>query len=257
MYHFAAQLLQPYTLLILALAAVMILSWRRQDLRRGTLLFTGVVLLGLLLLLSTPLAGFLALRSLEGPSVAAEVVPGRNDTIVVLSGSLLRDDDVGTHVRVGPDTFYRCYHAAGLYKRAGRCRLLLTGGKVDFSEPGPTLAKAMQDFVVELGVQPADIILEEQSSTTYQNASFSKNLLGNTNDARIFLVTDAAHMVRAEYCFRTHGVTVIPAPCNYRARQFTLSVQSLVPSVEGMDNVNYAAHEWLGLAWYRACSLGK
>jgi uncharacterized SAM-binding protein YcdF (DUF218 family) len=256
MYHFAAQLLQPYTLLLLALAGVLVLAWRRQESRRATLLLT-TILLGLLLLLSTPLAGFLALRSLEGRAVTAEIAPGQNDIIVVLSGSLQRDDDAGTHVRVGPDTFYRCYHAAGLYKRAGRCRLLLTGGKVDFSEPGPTLARAMKDFVIELGVQPDDVVLEEQSSTTYQNAAFSKKLLGNTNDARIFLVTDAAHMVRAEYCFQTLGVTVIPAPCNYRAPQLTLSVESLMPSVEGMDNVTYAAHEWLGLAWYRVCSLGK
>ena len=256
MYHFVVQILQPYTLLLLGLAGTAGWAWRRKTTRHRALLLAGI-LVGLLYFLSTPLAGFLALRSLEGPYLSADVAPQERDTIVVLSGSMLRDDDSGERVRVGPDTFYRCYHAVELYKKTGRCRLLLTGGKVDFSEPGPPLAKVMRDFVIELGVQPSDVVVEEKSSTTWENASFSKDLLGHTNNERVFLVTDATHMPRAQYCFQSYGVTVIPAPCSFRTRRLVWSSKTLLPSTGGMEGVNYAAHEWLGLVWYRLRSLGR
>ncbi len=256
MYHLVAQILQPYTLLLLGLVGAALWTWRRKNSRRHALLLASS-LLGLLFFLSTPLAGFLALRSLEGPDLSAEVVPQPRDTIVVLGGSRQRDDEAGTQVRVGPDTFYRCYHAVQLYKKAGRCRLVLSGGKVDFSEPGPSLARVMRDFVMELGVQPGDVVLEEQSSTTRENATFSAGLLGNPKASRVFLVTDAAHMPRAGYCFQALGVTVIPAPCNCQARRLDFSAKTLLPSLEGIYKVNYAAHEWLGLAWYHLRSLGR
>jgi uncharacterized SAM-binding protein YcdF (DUF218 family) len=135
--------------------------------------------------------------------------------------------------------------------------MLLSGGKVDLSEPGPTLAQVMQDFVLDLGVQPGDIVLEEQSSTTLEKATFSRGLLDHSKNARVFLVTDAAHMSRARYCFQTQGVAVIPSPCNYQAPRIDFSAKTLLPSLEGMDAVSYAAHEWLGLAWYRLRFLGR
>jgi uncharacterized SAM-binding protein YcdF (DUF218 family) len=255
MYHLFTQILQPYTLLVLGLVGAAGWYWWRKNSRRRALILAGI-LVGLLFGLSTPIAGFLALRSLERNYLSAAVLPRPNDTLVVLSGSLLHDDEAGTQVRVGPDTIYRCYHAVKLYKQAGRCRILLSGGKVDFSEPGPTLAKAMHDFVVEFGVQSDDVLLEEQSSTTWENAKFSKPLLDGKPDTRIILVTDAAHMPRAVCCFESQGLTVIPAPCNFRARRLEFSSQIFLPSPDGMDDVNYAAHEWLGLVWYRLRSLG-
>ena len=256
MYYVVAQILQPYTLLILGLVGAAGWYWRHKNTRRGALLLA-CVLLGLLYGLSTRLAGFLAMRSLEGGYMSAAVAPQPHDTIVVLSGSLQRDSEVDAQVRVGPDTLYRCYHAVQLYKLAGQCRLLLAGGKVDHSQPGSTLAEAMRGFVIELGVQPGDVVLEEKSTTTLENASFSMPLLNNRQDSRVFLVTDAAHMPRAVYCFQSQGITVIPAPCNFRSRQLELSSKSFLPSLGGMEDVNYAAHEWLGLAWYRLRSLIK
>jgi uncharacterized SAM-binding protein YcdF (DUF218 family) len=253
MYHLVVQLLQPYTFLLLGLVGAAAWAWGRKSSRRTALVVAGLML-SLLVFLSTPLAGFLALRTLEGSPQGAAIEPRSEDTIVVLSGSMFRDDDAGEHMRVGPDTFYRCCYATQLYKQAGRCRLLLSGGKVDFSEPGPTLSQVMRDFVIELGIDPKDVVLEERSSTTFQNASFSKALLERP-EGRIFLVTDAAHMPRAQLCFEQQGVAVIPAPCNYGARRLEWSIKTFLPSVEGIKAVNYASHEWQGLVWYRLRSL--
>jgi|KBSMisStaDraftv2_1062788.scaffolds.fasta_scaffold1142663_2 uncharacterized SAM-binding protein YcdF (DUF218 family) len=101
MYHLAVQILHPDTALLLALVGAALWAWRHKNSRRRALLLAGG-LLGLLYFLSTPLAGSLALRSLEGSGSSAALVLQPSDTIVVLSGSMRRSDDAGTQVRVGP-----------------------------------------------------------------------------------------------------------------------------------------------------------
>src|SRR5205807_7475764 len=125
------------------------------------------------------------------------------------------------------------------------------GGKVDWSAPGPTLAEAMRDFLVELGVQASDVVLEEESSNTYENAYYSGALLKQATEGRVFLVTDAVHMRRAQRCFAVQQIAVTPAPCNHGALRLERSLENVLPSCDGMAGVQTATHEWLGLIWYR------
>jgi uncharacterized SAM-binding protein YcdF (DUF218 family) len=247
---FIVQLLEPYTFLLVGLSMATVWAWRTQR-PRSRALRTATVLLGFLVLLSIPVTGYLALGSLEWSYPRTTAVPQPNDTIVVLSANVVVEDDTGRQFRLGQATFERCHYAARLYRQAGRCQIVLSGGKVDWSTPGPTFAGAMRDFMVEVGVRPDDLVLEEKSSTTYENALFSKPLLGELGGGRIFLVTDAAHMRRAQGCFRVQGVNVIPAPCNHHALRWEFSPSGFIPASRGILAVDSAAHEWLGALWYR------
>ena len=89
---------------------------------------------------------------------------------------------------------------------------MLSGGKVNRSAPGPTLAQAMRDFLVELGADPADLRLEAESTTTYENAVNTQKLLATQRISRVFIVIDAASMRRARGCFLAQGMETIPAP---------------------------------------------
>jgi len=204
----------------------------------------------LLSLLSTPLAGYLALGSLEWFYPPMEIDPAASDTIVVLGGTMTIDDDKEAEARVGPSSYYRCLHAAHLYERAGKCQIIVTGGKIDWSTPGPTLAQVMRDFLIEIGVDPEDIAVEAQATTTYENAKFSKEILAKESKGRVVLITDAFHMHRAERCFRSLGVAVVPAPCSRRAQKLDRKLNSILPSTHGMQGVEIAFHEWLGVLWY-------
>ncbi|MGE5191217.1 MAG: YdcF family protein [Deltaproteobacteria bacterium] len=250
MYSLLVQMLDPYTFLLLGLVIATIWQWRHQK-PRTLALKIGSSLLGLFVVLSTPVAGQLALRSLESSVVPAAGVPAGADTIVVLSAGLRIDDDAGEHVRLDEPSMQRCRYAARLYRQAVRCRLVLTGGKVDWTEPGPTFAAAMRDFLLELGIQPEDMVLEERAASTYENALFSKRLLQKKGEGRIWLVTDAFHMGRAVRCFQVLGIEVAPAPCDYHSRRWRFEPTSLVPSSRGIGLVSRASHEWLGRLWYR------
>jgi uncharacterized SAM-binding protein YcdF (DUF218 family) len=251
MYALLAQILQPYTLLVVCLMLAIAALWRnRNNARRSAVV---VSLLALLLYAgSTPLAGQAALRSLERRYPPQQLAPTSEDTLVVLSGSTVFTSEDGSTVRLGNESASRCLYARELYGRAGGCRIVLSGGKVDASQPGPTLAAAMADFLVALGVDRDHLVLEERSSSTYENALYTSPLLADQPDsATTFLVTDATHMHRSVLCFQAQGIYVTPAPCGHRSLRSTTTPRSFLPAVEGVSGVNDAAHEWLGTLWYR------
>src|SRR5579863_8366265 len=136
MYHFVAHLLEPFTMLALGLMAATIWAWRRQR-PRSRPLVVATVLIALMTFLSLPVVSFLAMRILESPFPPDyDRVPAPGDTLVVLSAGLILEDAAGRHARLDAASMERCLHAVELYKRAGRCRLVLSGGKYDCSIPG-------------------------------------------------------------------------------------------------------------------------
>lgn len=249
MYHLVSQLLEPYTLLVIASLAACVTVWRVPKWRERTGLVATLCFL-LLLIISTPAVKHLALGSLEWWYSPEVVTPAGGDTIVVLGGSHVLEDNAGERIRLGNTTLTRCTYALQLYHHAGHCRVVLSGGKVDRSEPGLTLAEVMRDYLLQCGVAAEDLVVENRSSSTYENALFTRELLAEQPQQRVFLVTSASHMWRSERCFRRQGLEVVPAPCEFHAQHLKRSVTSLLPSSGGMQGVNDAAHEWLGLAWY-------
>jgi uncharacterized SAM-binding protein YcdF (DUF218 family) len=248
LYEFITGLLEPYTFLTVCIAVALALAWKNTR-PRGRALKAACLLVSVLFVVSTEAVGYLAIASLESAYPPTPETPKPTDTLVVLSGGL-SVDEAGEEVRLGDDTLKRCLYAVRVYRRAGGCRMILSGGKVDWSEPGPTYAAAMRDFVVEMGVRPDDLVLEEKSSSTYENAVYSKPLVAQTGGGRIFLVTEATHMYRSEKCFRAQGVDVMPAPCDHHVGRFESTPNTFLPSARGISQVVRASHEWLGVVWY-------
>jgi uncharacterized SAM-binding protein YcdF (DUF218 family) len=175
--------------------------------------------------------------------------PADAPVIVVLSGSLQPANAEGTRFQPGTDTLYRCLRAAEVY-RTSPCPVLVSGGKVHEGEPGPALAVVMRDFLLTQGVRAEDVILEDVSRTTYENAVECARILREKGVHRVVLVTDAAHMRRAGGCFRKQSVDVVDCSCRYRATRRSLGLTDFLPEGSAVAGTEEAAHEWLGLAWY-------
>jgi len=129
--------------------------------------------------------------------------------------------------------------------------VLVSGGKVDPTTPGPTLAELMRDLLLELGVAEDDLILEDRSRNTYENALQSASLLREREIETVQLVADAVDLVRAELCFRKQGLKVVPSGCNYRATAWRWRLFGFLPSPGAAKCIERVTHEWLGIAWYR------
>ena len=249
LYRLAVYLLHPYTLSLgLLWLATARLWFRRRETRGRLALLTAALVL--LTGISLPAVGYLAVATLEWSYPLSRQRPEDTRVIVVLGGGTRLLDESGEQAIPAGDSMVRSLEAARLYHSAGPCPVVLSGGKVDPDLPGPSVARAMYEFLLTLGVRPEDMILEETSTSTYENAVECRSLLEQRGFEKVLLVTDALHMYRASRCFTAQGLEVTPSPCNQRAGYFRWSAGSFAPSAGGLTAVGAAAHEWLGIAWY-------
>lgn len=248
-YFFLTDLLRPYTLLFLATAAGLAYVWYRTPAARRRLCWVVVPFAGLFVL-SMPLLAYLELGSLEWQYPPLAAAPGHVEALVVLGGGVRPPDATRKRAEPSEDTVYRCLDAARLYHEVGGCPVVVSGGRVNGDPAKPAVAEVMRDFLTQLGVRPADVTVEDQSQTTYENALGCRKLLEARGVRRVVLVTDATHMFRAAHCFARQGLEVTPAPCHQRATQFEWTGLDFVPSAGAAVHAQEVFHEWLGTLWY-------
>jgi uncharacterized SAM-binding protein YcdF (DUF218 family) len=242
-------LLDPYRLLILLTGAGIALLWRRRcvPVRR---LLPATVSLVVLALLSTPIIANFCLGTLEWRYPPAESRPADAGAIVVLGGSMRPADPPRLHAELGEETLVRCMHAVEVYRRGPACPVVVCGGRISPGASTPPLAHLMRDFIRDHGVADEDIIVEESSLTTHENAIECRKLLGERGITGVVLVTDAAHMFRALRSFRKQGIAAVPSACHHDATEFDWSAWDFLPSAGAVRRHQRVFHEWIGLAWY-------
>lgn len=249
MYYFIVSLLEPLPLLLIFLGIGLLLMRFRCAPPKGPSRFTWLVYLALVLV-SLPAFSYLALGTLEWQYSAGSQIPVDRNAIVVLSG-YLKDVQNETETVLGDDSLYRCLKAARLYKMGDPCPIIVTGGKVHLTDPGPMLAEAMQQFLVSQGIPEDRIVVESKARSTYENAVEVAKLIRERGiESPILLVTDITHLPRSERCFTKQGIDVVPVGCRFSDRDFEWTYNQFVPSPGALESVHDVVHEWLGLGWY-------
>jgi uncharacterized SAM-binding protein YcdF (DUF218 family) len=250
MYQFIVALCQPHTLLFLLACWALFRLWRkRADPRRRW--WPLLVSLAGLTVVCLPPTAHLALLSLESYAGPVDERPPDAEALVVFSAGVYPPAGPRTEAELDESSLHRCLHAAWLYKQGPPCLVVVSGGKVDPDRPGPTNAAVMATFLGQHGVKEADLVVEPNSRTTYENAVECAKLLKERGIRRVALVVDAVDMPRAAACLRKQAIEVIPAPCHFRATRFEFTVCSVLPNPGAAAAFQRVWHEWLGLAWYR------
>jgi len=249
MYDFARDLSQPFAVLCLLILAL--LAWtqyKHPPARRGLRWATAACVA--FIVLTTPVANYLLLGSLEWQNPPVMQRPADTEAIVVLAGGSRPAETEGTLSAINTDGMVRCVHAARLYHQGEPCPVVLTGGQVDPDNPRPAEVVPMRELLRELGVPEEQLREENQSQSTYENAVHTAELLKSEGIRRIVLVTEALHMPRAAACFQAQGLEVIPSGCNYQARAFHPSADDFLPNGQAAGDLHRVWHEWMGMAWY-------
>ncbi|MEP0316546.1 YdcF family protein [Hyphomonas sp.] len=196
-------------------------------------------------------AGPLLLRALEERFPQAQIDNRPVAGIILLGGA------VNTHIAADRgmpamnDAAERVTAIAELSRRFPEARLLLSGGASDITQDETmTESDVARDVLVDIGVDPRRIEMETVSRNTCENAEQSRRVAKPNSGELWLLVTSASHMPRAVGCFRAAGFPVLPYPVDFRSR--SADGFRLAGSVTtGLQALDLAAHEWIGLASYR------
>jgi uncharacterized SAM-binding protein YcdF (DUF218 family) len=121
--------------------------------------------------------------------------------------------------------------------RAGKGgRLLVTGG---LGAHPPAEAQVMRQLALDAGVQPAQILVEDQATSTFQSAVYCARILRQHGWSTALVVTDRYHLPRALLVFRGLGIRALgSAPRHGRYSQRL------------WKRWYYRAREVLAFAWY-------
>ena len=112
----------------------------------------------------------------------------------------------------GGDTNARADKAIELYKNGWADLIVMSGAAADKS--GPSNAKAMQLRAIESGINKENILLDEYSHNTTENAENSSKIFLENNIKAVILVTSGYHQRRAslEFNEKAPKVKVVNGP---------------------------------------------
>lgn len=98
------------------------------------------------------------------------------------------------------DGFSRCQHAAWLYKQGWAKKIVISGGIANYNY-GSYPAKELLPELIKLGVKKSDVILDEQSMNTRDQAVNIVKLAREKKWKKIILVASHYHQSRAFLTF--------------------------------------------------------
>ncbi len=143
--------------------------------------------------------------------------------------------------QIGDAGVKRVVEGVILHKQIKGSTLIFTGYELSTNV---TNAKMNASLAMALGVDAENIIINGIPKDTYEEALFTKSLLG---DAPFILVTSAAHMPRSMELFRSLGLNPIAAPSDFLKNEQRGFLRE--PNVHDLGISQRAVHEYLGLLW--------
>lgn len=240
-------ILPPGGLMLLILLAWLLWAWAGRPRLAAACLVAG---LGGLWLLSLPAVVEWAARLIERePALVEAQWPGlaqRSQVIVVLGSGREEADPAWGSDQPSATAIERLRYAARLH-RASHLSLLISGG-LHYGQP-PSEAAMMAD-VLQRDFGVATRWREERSRTTWENALFTAELLKAQGVSRVVLVTQAAHMPRARWCFERAGLEVVAAPLGFLGVPNERPLGGWLPEGKALWQSTRLLNEAIGLAVY-------
>ena len=112
--------------------------------------------------------------------------------------------------QVSPVFQERVNHGIDLYQNGKIRKLIFTGGQGNSSEP--TESSVARLYALQRGIPAADILVEQKSTTTYENILYAKQIADAYGLRKVLVVSDPLHMKRAVAMARDIGFEAEPSP---------------------------------------------
>ena len=147
----------------------------------------------------------------------------------------------------------RLIDAEQLYHQGKIKKILISGGNGVLFNDSYIEANAMRDHLLLNQIPSEDILIENTSRNTKENAFNSAKILKKEySNGNFLLITSANHMKRAQFCFEKAGIITqaFPTDCTTSYTNFSLEY-ILLPSVEALEQWEDLIHESIGYLVYK------
>ncbi len=223
--------------------------WRTEP-RYRWIKFAFLIWIGMFLL-STPLASNGLLGTLESKYPEKSKLPEQVDAIIVMGGGMIPPDNQETETLLTHHSRERCRQAMRLFKKYDHPKIILCGSKIE-EAPGETEAEAMRQYLISQGIPKDYLLIEDESSSSYETIRNVTLLIEKLKAKNILLVTHASHLYRTILCCQKQGLKVTPSGCCYRTQKNWMPwYTDILPSTGGFSRSSQAIYEWMGIAWYQ------
>jgi uncharacterized SAM-binding protein YcdF (DUF218 family) len=132
-----------------------------------------------------------------------EVEDLRNADVIIILGAGVWENGPSPALRA------RTNHAAELLKKGYAEHVILSGGLGDYP---PSEAEAMKGILLQLGISPEQLFLEDQAINTVENIKYSKEIMDQQGWKTALIVSDTFHLKRALFVAQDYGIEAFGAP---------------------------------------------
>ena len=237
-------LLYPFTwaLILLFLALV---TYNQK--RRKRLLLWGF---GILVFFSNSFVIDELVRAWEVEVTLTGDIDSSVKTAIVLGGGAYHDKETGK-IKYGRNAD-RYLSVLSPYREGVVEKILVSGGPANYLEPWAKESEIIKGLYLLCGLPGEDVMIEDKSLNTYQNALNCKPILNNLGEEKFLLITSSIHMRRAIACFEKQGIKVQPysAMKMVGTRRWQIDYL-LVPSLSNFSKWGALIHEWVGFLSYK------
>lgn len=143
----------------------------------------------------------------------------------------------------------RLTKALEIYRKNPRLLILFSGASNKIKPMGWSESDMAKKFFLEQGVRVDNLIFENKSRNTFENISYSKEIIKN-NKGTWGLITSASHMPRSYFGFKKQGLILEPISADYRTGTSSMFWINF-DIKKGLENWNIILHEVVGISYYK------
>jgi uncharacterized SAM-binding protein YcdF (DUF218 family) len=188
----------------------------------------------------------------EIPPTPLDMLPSDYDVAIILTGvtSTIKPPHDRVYFNKGAD---RVMHTVKLYKQNKVKNILVTGGSGSILNDDIKEADEIKRVLLLCDIPEKDIIIENQSRNTRENAAFSAVVLKDKfPNKKYLLVTSAFHLRRAQACFRKEGLEpdIFSTDFYTYPRRFTPD-SLIIPTENALTKWSILVRELIGMLFYK------
>ena len=146
----------------------------------------------------------------------------------------------------------RLFYAIQLYKSRKINNILISGGNGQLLNDGYMESEWSKDFLINCGIPEENILIENKSRNTWENALYTSDILEKKKNKKLLLITSSWHMKRAKFCFEKNNMNTDFFPTDYTKKHIKINFEYLlIPNSKSFVRWETLIKEFIGNIVYK------